>query len=239
MRISPAAVQIRMAERKIPRHMNRILQTGTAVPRLWLFALVVWLVVGAIATVNLWHLRQNAMEAQSREIELLSLALIDEVERGLRGVEDGLNALQHELHAGHTAPRRISDQTNADEFGKADATGTIGLVDQSEWRGTVEIGRRRLHPICNPLPLSCKRPTEIRRPSAGHSSVQWATNRRSPSQFVLTTSQATPPVGSRQASRLRHCWEPFRRLLQSPVRAWRYSGTTAFFSPARSSTYHH
>jgi signal transduction histidine kinase/ActR/RegA family two-component response regulator len=65
--------------------------------RPWLVALALWLLVTGVAVLALWHLRRTALESQGREMDLLSLALTDEVERGLRGAEEGLQALRLEL----------------------------------------------------------------------------------------------------------------------------------------------
>lgn len=65
--------------------------------RLWLLALALWLMVAMVATLALWQLRRGALEGQGREMDLLSMALTDEVERGLRGAEEGLQALRLEL----------------------------------------------------------------------------------------------------------------------------------------------
>jgi signal transduction histidine kinase len=63
-------------------------------------ALAVWLGLAALAAVALWQLRSNSLEAQSRELSLLSLALSDEVDRGLQGAEEGMRAMQLELQEG-------------------------------------------------------------------------------------------------------------------------------------------
>ncbi|MFT3848969.1 MAG: histidine kinase dimerization/phospho-acceptor domain-containing protein [Propionivibrio sp.] len=80
--------------------MKRILQARTTVPRLWLIALLLWLAVAVAAGAILWHLHRNVLEGQSREIRLLSLALTDETDRGLHGVEDGLKAIRVQVRAG-------------------------------------------------------------------------------------------------------------------------------------------
>jgi signal transduction histidine kinase len=68
--------------------------------RWWALALAFWLVLLAAASATLWHLRREALEAQTRELSLLSLALSDEIDRGLRGAEEGLHALRGELQDG-------------------------------------------------------------------------------------------------------------------------------------------
>jgi len=64
-------------------------------------ALSLWLVLAAIAALALWHLRRDTVQSQTRELGLLSLALTDEIDRGLRGTQEGLQALRNELHEGH------------------------------------------------------------------------------------------------------------------------------------------
>jgi signal transduction histidine kinase len=66
----------------------------------WLMALLLWLALALLTSLQLWHLRRHAVENQGRELRLLSLALTDEIDRGLRGVEEGLRALRTELHDG-------------------------------------------------------------------------------------------------------------------------------------------
>ena len=68
--------------------------------RPWLVALALWIALAAVAAVALWHLRRDAIDSQTRELGLLSLALTDEIDRGLRGAEEGLHALRAELHEG-------------------------------------------------------------------------------------------------------------------------------------------
>lgn len=67
------------------------------VPRRWLLAagLAIALVAGSFVT--LWHLRQDAIDGQAQELGLLSLALTEELDRGLRGAEEGLQAIRLEL----------------------------------------------------------------------------------------------------------------------------------------------
>jgi signal transduction histidine kinase/CheY-like chemotaxis protein len=66
----------------------------------WLVALTVWLLLAAVAGTGLWHLRRSAIASQSRELGLLSLALTDEIDRGLRGAEEGLKTLRNEVQEG-------------------------------------------------------------------------------------------------------------------------------------------
>lgn len=66
-----------------------------------------WIVVLALAAILviatslfLLHLRKDAVESQTRELRLLSLALTAEVGRGLQGAEEGFNAMRLELRDG-------------------------------------------------------------------------------------------------------------------------------------------
>jgi signal transduction histidine kinase len=68
--------------------------------RPWALALLLWLLLAAATALLLWHLRRDAVDSQTRELKLLSLALTDEIDRGLRGAEEGLRALQQELAEG-------------------------------------------------------------------------------------------------------------------------------------------
>jgi signal transduction histidine kinase len=68
--------------------------------RAWLYALLLWLVLVLVAVLALWHQRHLTLNSHARETDLLSLALADEIDRGLRGVEEGLHALDAELQAG-------------------------------------------------------------------------------------------------------------------------------------------
>jgi len=56
--------------------------------------------LAATASLALWHLKRDAVESQRRELGLLSLALTDAIDRGLRGAEEGLYALRGELRQG-------------------------------------------------------------------------------------------------------------------------------------------
>ncbi len=66
----------------------------------WVVALGLWLALAGVAGGALWQLRRDAVDHQTRELELLALALTDELERSLRGTEAGLYALRAELHDG-------------------------------------------------------------------------------------------------------------------------------------------
>ena len=65
--------------------------------RPWLVALALWLALSAVAALALWHLRRDALSGQERELGLLSMALTGEIDRGLRGAEEGLLAVREEL----------------------------------------------------------------------------------------------------------------------------------------------
>ena len=54
--------------------------------RPWLIALGLWLALAAITSIALWHLKRDAVDGQSRELGLLSLALTDGIDRGLSGL---------------------------------------------------------------------------------------------------------------------------------------------------------
>lgn len=80
--------------------MKRDFTLSTAHPgRPWVIALAFWLVLVSITIFGLWHLRRAMVEIQTRELGMLSLALTDEIDRGLRGVEEGLQAMRSELYA--------------------------------------------------------------------------------------------------------------------------------------------
>lgn len=92
-------------------------KTGSINP--WATAAAIWTLLVLLSFTAVWQLRQNALTSQTRELEVLSLALTEELERGLRGAEEGLLALRSELHehglpspAGATARQAL--QTRAD-----------------------------------------------------------------------------------------------------------------------------
>ena len=78
--------------------MLKALQDNSSAPRHWLVALVLWSAVTVVAIAALWHMHSNALGGQLRETGLISLALTDEMTRGLQGVEEGLSALGEELN---------------------------------------------------------------------------------------------------------------------------------------------
>ena len=65
-----------------------------------LVALVLGSGFAALSAFALWHLRVNAIDSQTRELSVLSLALSDEINRGLQGAEVGMHAMQLELGEG-------------------------------------------------------------------------------------------------------------------------------------------
>ncbi len=69
----------------------------STVPRLWWIALILVLTMAGLAAASLWQQRRDALQSQTRELGLLSLALTDELGRGLQGVEEGFGALRAEL----------------------------------------------------------------------------------------------------------------------------------------------
>lgn len=69
--------------------------------RPWLVAASLWLAMAAVVGLATWHLRHETVQAQERELRLLSLAATDAVARGLRGAEEGLHALRAELEDAH------------------------------------------------------------------------------------------------------------------------------------------
>ncbi|MBC7682941.1 MAG: hypothetical protein H7172_11445, partial [Ferruginibacter sp.] len=76
------------------------LRLRASVPRLWMLAISLGLALVAVAFVALTHLRGEAINSQSRELSMLSLALTDEIHRELRGMNAGLHAMQVELNEG-------------------------------------------------------------------------------------------------------------------------------------------
>ncbi|MEO9067112.1 MAG: ATP-binding protein [Caldimonas sp.] len=62
--------------------------------------ILAWLAIATIAGVSIQHARQGAVGDQTRELRLLSLALADEIDRGLAVVDEGFSALRSELRDG-------------------------------------------------------------------------------------------------------------------------------------------
>ena len=63
-------------------------------------ALGLGVALAALATFVLLHLRSAAIDSQARELSVLSLALSDEINRGLQGAEVGMHAVRLELGEG-------------------------------------------------------------------------------------------------------------------------------------------
>src|SRR5690349_13903150 len=76
------------------------LRTNLQKARPWLVAAGLWLALAAVAGLALWHLRNEAISSQGRELSLLSLASTDAIDRGLRGAEEGLQAMRAEVEEG-------------------------------------------------------------------------------------------------------------------------------------------
>ena len=74
---------------------------STALPKTlslnpWVIATALGVLLSLMSCAALWQLRQSAIASQTRQLEVLSLALTEELERGLRGAEEGLLALRTE-----------------------------------------------------------------------------------------------------------------------------------------------
>jgi signal transduction histidine kinase len=80
--------------------MPPIAEERAAAPRLWWVAAALGAALAAAAAITLWHLRVDAIDGQTRELRLLSRALADEIERGLQGAGEGLQAMRAELREG-------------------------------------------------------------------------------------------------------------------------------------------
>lgn len=65
-----------------------------------LVALALGLGLAALTVFALWQLRADAINGHARELNVLSLALSDEIHRGLQGTEVGMHAMQLELGEG-------------------------------------------------------------------------------------------------------------------------------------------
>lgn len=68
--------------------------------RPWIVVLTLGAIFVIATSLFLLHLRKDAIESQTRELRLLSLALTAEVGRGLQGAEEGFNAMRLELRDG-------------------------------------------------------------------------------------------------------------------------------------------
>ena len=100
--------------------------------RPWLIGLALWLSLAAIASLVLWHLKRVAIEGQTWELGLLSHALTGEIDRGLRGAEEGLHAMRAELREGRLST--TGDDATRSLHADADLmplVSTLWLVDRS------------------------------------------------------------------------------------------------------------
>ena len=68
-----------------------------SLPRIWLVAGIAGLLLILVTLAGLWHLRRETLTGQARELSVLSLALADELDRGLQSVEVGLQGLRLDL----------------------------------------------------------------------------------------------------------------------------------------------
>ncbi|MDO9315128.1 MAG: response regulator [Burkholderiaceae bacterium] len=75
-----------------------------ALPRIWIVAGLAALSLIAVFATGLWHLRRETLTSQARELSVLSLALADELDRGLQSVEIGMQAVRLELRVGELLP---------------------------------------------------------------------------------------------------------------------------------------
>lgn len=69
-------------------------------PRLWLMALSLAITLAVAAALAMWHLRRVSFDARAQELGSLSLAVSDDIDRGLQGAQGGLYALRRELAEG-------------------------------------------------------------------------------------------------------------------------------------------
>lgn len=99
----------------------------------WLFALALWLLLVVATSVALWQLHRTALGSQGREMTLLSLALTDELDRGLRGAEEGLQALGLELgQRGLSTPGRDTEEALQTRVALMPLVTTLWLVGEDQ-----------------------------------------------------------------------------------------------------------
>lgn len=84
--------------------MTEPLPPRPALPRIWIVAGLAALSLIAVVATGLWHLRRETLTSQARELSVLSLALADELDRGLQSVEIGMQAVRLELRIGELLP---------------------------------------------------------------------------------------------------------------------------------------
>ena len=77
-----------------------ISQKTTGGPRLWWVAVGLGVALALTVATVLWQLRRDAIDGQLRELGVLSLALTEAIDHGLRGAEEGLHAIRLELRGG-------------------------------------------------------------------------------------------------------------------------------------------
>jgi signal transduction histidine kinase len=76
-------------------HMN---DRTTSTAARWALAIGPAIALIMVVVAGLWHLRYSAIEAEQRELIVLSVALADEIDRGLQDAQEGLQAMSLELH---------------------------------------------------------------------------------------------------------------------------------------------
>ncbi len=110
----------------------------------WWIALGIALMLTLTAALALWQLRRDAVDGQARELGLLSLALTDEIDRGLQGAGEGFQAIRDELRDGRL-PLTGSEATRAlrTRAGLMPLIDTLWLID----------GRGRLLAASDTTPL--------------------------------------------------------------------------------------
>ncbi len=115
----------------LPPHHSSAQAARVRQSRLWIVALIFCISLCLAAAAILWRQRSDAVGSEARELGLLSLALTDEIDRGLMGVIDGLRGVQVELREG----RQVVSAPDAEQILKARAAlmplvKVLWLVDQ-------------------------------------------------------------------------------------------------------------
>ena len=75
-------------------------QVGRRWPRAWVATLGLAVVLAISTVFALWQLRRETLGNEARELELVSIALTDEVDRGLQAVREGMLAIHSEFGDG-------------------------------------------------------------------------------------------------------------------------------------------
>jgi len=157
------------------------IQRGIAISASKLSAVVVG--TGAalclVTIVALYHLRRDALDSQSRELDLLALALTDEIDRDLQEVDEGLHAIRSELQDGRLAV--TGEQTEAALKTRSELIGPVTELWLVDGTGRVLAGSDAI-----PAPSLTAFSPELAKASAGGLAVS--------SPFLNTRSQA-PMVG--------------------------------------------